>query len=217
MIVPWKIYFAFLVIVFSPAVGGPAKADLTPAILAPTSDVKDIISHFRAEMSALIAQAGGEARVTLMRAFQLSDQLIQSLTTAYADSVKLTFSQLDSQQQKAFGDTLNAINEMNQAVRDPINKGLQLGNTFAAITADVFSWTKKPMVIAYSPSYVAPASISDTVRISISGVRLHAADVAAPKLRMKGLDFTPSEVTDVSLGFLVPRKSSVKNADRPER
>ncbi|WFU53644.1 hypothetical protein QA639_28820 [Bradyrhizobium pachyrhizi] len=197
--------FILSLFIFLAVVSSPARADLTPAILAPSSDVKDIISHFRAEMSALIAQAGGEARVTLMRAFQLSDQLIQSLTTAYADSVNLTFGALDKQQQKAFSDTLSAINEMGKAVRDPVGKGLQLGNTFAAITADVFSWTKKPMVIAYSPSYVAPSSISDTVRIAISGVRLHATGVAAPKLRIKNTDFAPSELTDVSIGFVVPR------------
>jgi len=109
---------------------GPVRADLTPAILGNKSDVKDIISHFRAEMSALIAQAGGEARVTLLRAFQLSDQLVQSLTAAYGDSVKLTFGELDQQQQKFFSDTLNAINELGQATRGPIDKGLTLGNTF---------------------------------------------------------------------------------------
>src|SRR3954470_16759552 len=94
------VLFLFILIPWS------AKADLTPAILGTKSDVKDIISHFRAEMSALIAQAGGEARLTLMRAFQLSDQLVQSLSTAYGDSLRVTFGELDAQQQKAFSDTL---------------------------------------------------------------------------------------------------------------
>jgi hypothetical protein len=183
----------------------PAKADLPLAMLGSKSDVKEIISHFRAEMASLIAQAGGEARVTLMRAFQLSDQLVQSLTVAYGDSVKLTFGELDKQQQKAFSDTLNAINEMGQAIRDPVDQALKLGNKFAAITADVLSWTKKPIITAYGPAFVAPAFISDKVRVAIAGVRLHAAGVAPPKLKIKGAEFSPEEFNDVSLGFIVPR------------
>ena len=178
-----------------------------PAILSDKNDVKDIISHFRAEMSALIAQAGGEARVTLLRAFQLSDALINSLSAAYGDAVKLTFGELDKQQQKVFFDAYRLLDETKEAVRTPTDKALKLGNDYAQILADVLSWSKKPMVTGYFPGYIAPTSISDTVRITVVGARLHAADVDNPRLTIGRTDYEPDELTDGSIAFVVPRSA----------
>jgi hypothetical protein len=75
-----------------------------PAILSDKDDVKDIIDSFRAQMSELIKQAGDETRVTLVRAFQLSETLIGALSTTYDQSLHKTFGELDAQQQKTFQD-----------------------------------------------------------------------------------------------------------------
>jgi len=39
----------------------------------------------------------------------------------------------------------------------------------------------------------------------ISGVRLHASGVTPPKLKIREIEFIPEEITDVSIGFVVPR------------
>lgn len=178
-----------------------------PAILGGKSDVKDIVSHFRAEMAALIAQAGGEARVTLTRAFQLTDSLINSLSAAYGDAVKITFDELDGQQQKAFLDTAKLIDQMKAAVQEPGEKSIQLGNDATQVLADVLSWSKKPLVTNYFPGYIAPSSISDSIRISVIGSRLHAGRVEQPVLEIGSTKFKPDEVTDRSISFVVARTS----------
>jgi hypothetical protein len=192
-----------------------------PGVFDPKSDVKDIISTFRAEMSTLISQAGGEARVTLVRAYQLTDSLINSLSAAYGENLKLTFGELDDQQKKAFYDTRKLIEDIRTQAAGPIKEATDTVNRASAVIADVASWTKKPMITSYNPSYVAPVSISDSVIVSISGFRLQAVGYDDPKLVVGGKKFPPVQLTDVALGFQIPRsafsslekKSNFQSAD----
>jgi hypothetical protein len=192
-----------LFVIFTPTVFSRAQI---PGIFDPAKDVKDIISQFGAQMSALIAQAGGEARVSLVTGFQLSDSLVNSLKTAYGDSVNVTFGSLDKQQQKAFIDASKLIDELSKQVQNPIQAGLQNWTNSNEIIADgIGLLTKKPLVTAYGPKYISPASIADTINIRAAGVRLHADAVPDPKLVIGNREFQPDEVTDVSVSFVVPR------------
>ncbi len=186
-----------------------------PFVLDDKSAVKDVISHFRAQASALIAQAGGEARVTLVRAFQLSDTMIGALTSAYADSLTLTIGQLNEQQKRAFSQAGQLINQIEDAVKDPANKALQEFADTNAIIADIASWSKRPILTRYSPGFIAPQVLGSTVRISVNGLRLHGAKVKPPVLRIGSTEYRPDDHTDVSIGFSVPRAAFPVNQNMP--
>jgi hypothetical protein len=159
-------------------------ADWKPAILDDDSEVKGLLGTFQDQMSDLIAQAGGEARVTMVRAFQLSNLFLGSLQKAYGDSVHVTFKEIDVLDQKAFIDLRNLLNQMHETVQDPLNHAFQIGDNFTAVAADVLSWSKTPIVVSYKPSYVPPTSISSTVKVIVQGERLHKDDVKPPELRI---------------------------------
>jgi hypothetical protein len=202
-----SVLFQVILLIFSLA-SGVATAQIPGGgpVFGTKEDVKDIISHFRAEMSALISQAGGEARVTLVRAMQVCDELISSLTVAYADSVRVTFGELDKQEQKTFSDTRHLLDELGREIRGPTDKGLQLGKDLTVVLNEFAFWTKKPLVTAVNRNYVPPASIEKTIKIQVNGLRLHAAGVDNPKLIIGDKEFkTPDEYTDVAIAFTVPR------------
>ncbi|VIO80091.1 hypothetical protein [Bradyrhizobium ivorense] len=186
-----------------------------PFVLDDKAAVKDVISHFRAEMAGLIAQAGGEARVTLLRAFQLSDSMINALTAAYADSLTLTIGQLNEQQKRAFSQTGQLIDQIENAVKDPTNRALQEFADTNAIIADVASWSKRPIVTRYSPGFIAPRALGSEVRVSVAGLRLHGAKVKPPVLRIGSTEYKPDDHTDVSIGFSVPRTAFPTNQNTP--
>ena len=58
---------------------------------------------------------------------------------------------------------------------------------------------------AFGPSYIAPALLKSEIPISIDGVRLHAAGVPAPTLRVGEKEFEHSTWTDTRVEFTVPR------------
>jgi hypothetical protein len=146
-----------------------------PGVFDPKGDVKDLISAFGAEMSALIAQAGGETRVTLVQGFQLSNSLIGSLKAAYGDSLNVTFDKLDTQQQKAFLDARKSLDVLGKAVREPANIALQNWSNSNELISDVAGLsTKKPLVTVYGLGYIAPAAMADKIKIYATGFRLHA-------------------------------------------
>ncbi|MCK1586913.1 hypothetical protein [Bradyrhizobium sp. 169] len=183
-----------------------ANAQLTrPQVLSEPDHAKDIVSNLRAEMSALVAQAGGEARVGLLRAFQLSDSLVNSLAVAYPDSNNVTFGALDKRQQSILQATSNLINEMKGALRDPVNMGPKLGDDFAALISSLVLSTEIPVVTSYGPGFVPPLSMSDTVRVTVTGARFDVASSLRPKLSVGNSEFIPDEITSRSIGFVVPR------------
>jgi len=182
-----------------------AHSDWKPAFLDSNSEIKDLLATFQGQMSDLIAQAGGEARVTMVRAYQLSNSLLASLQKAYADSVHLTFMEIDLQDQKAFLDLSNLLKEMHDTVQDPLNHAFQVGDNFNAVAADVLSWSKTPIVVSYRPNYVPPTSISTAVKVTVQGQRLHKDGVKPPELRI-GQNIIPAgTVTDTLIEFEVPR------------
>jgi hypothetical protein len=162
----------------------------------------------RAEMSALIAQAGGEARVTLLQGFQLSESLINSLSAAYVDATKITFSQLDAQQRKAFEDTARTLAELDRMLTgnvSDINKTFQDWNT---TLNNIAVWSSKPTVTRYWPAYFAPAQADSMIRVTISGFKLHSAELEQrPTLLISGVTATADEYSDNAVGFLISRKS----------
>lgn len=173
--------------------------------LNPGDSVKSIISAFQNAMAGLIAQAGTETRVSMVRAFQLSDALIHSLSAAYADNLNITFDQLDDQQKKAFTDTRRLLLDIEQAVAKPTAQMTNTVDRFTAVLADLGSWTKKPMITAYFPSYIGPTSLVQDVMVTATGFRLQDAEYGNPKLFIGNKEFPSSQLTDVSVGFVIPR------------
>lgn len=184
----------------------PCSAVAQSEFLQPKKSIEEIISHFRAEMDALVEKAGGEARVTLALAFQLCDGLINSLSVAYGDALGKTFDQIDQQQQKFFQQTDKSLEELRKQVEGPVGEALYIAKTANATIADVAFWSQKPMITRVWPQYIGPANMQDTVEVVINGVRLHAADVPAPVLQIGGRAFG-GVVTDVDLKFSVPRNA----------
>jgi hypothetical protein len=176
-----------------------------PFVIDDKDSVKDVISHFRSEMSSLIAQAGGEARVTLLRAFQLGDSLINALSAAYANSLDRTIGDLNEQQKKAFSDASHLIAQIDDAIKAPADKAITELDKATSVIADIASWSKRPIVTSYAPGFVPPKMVEDRVRILVFGVRLHGTSGREPKLKINKQEFTPDEHTDVSIGFSVPR------------
>ncbi len=175
--------------------------------LDPERPVKDIVADFRAAMSALIEQAGGESRVTLLRAFQLADSLIGNMQAAYGESVKLTFKELDKQQIKVFDDLSNLLNEEHNAVIDPVNHSLKGVDNFNAVWADVLSWNKYPIVTSYEPGHIPPDSVLHTIKITVSGERLYKLGADKPKIEIAGTTYDADSVTDTSIKFIVPHSA----------
>jgi hypothetical protein len=196
--------FAAMAFAFVPAQAQVALPE-KPAFLGSKKDVKDIIESFRAAMAALIAQAGGEARVTLVEGYQLADSLINALAANYDKSLGTTFEKLDTQQQRVFEDAYNTISNLEAAVREPAVKFERLGTGATAAIADIASWSKKPIISYYGPNFIAPSSLGDTIRISIAGYRLHAAKVPIPALVIGSKSYPADEYTDVAIGFSIPR------------
>jgi hypothetical protein len=88
------------------------NAMATPLAISGKDDVNDVINHFREAIAAVIAAVGAEARLTLGLAFQQANILIDNLSISYNKSLKLTFDQLDTQQQKLFQDANSAISQL---------------------------------------------------------------------------------------------------------
>lgn len=184
----------------------PCSAVAQSEFLQPKKSIKEIISHFRAEMDALIGKAGGEARVTLVLAFQLCDGLINGLSVAYGDALEKTFDEIDDQQQKVFQQTEKSLEELREQVAAPVGEALYIAETVNATIADVASWSKKPMITRVWPQYIGPANMQDEVEVVIDGVRLHATGVPAPVLQIGGRAFE-GVATDVDLKFSIPRNT----------
>lgn len=193
--------FAIVCLMFAPVLGWAQLSEF----INPKDSIKDIIAAFRAEMATLVAQAGTESRITLVRAFQVSDALINSLSAAYAENLDLTFEELDEQQQKVFADTRDVIKQVEVATAEPIKDATDTVKGATAVLADIGSWTKKPMITAYFPSYIGPTTLLQDVSVTATGFRLQAAEFEEAKLLIGGTEFLSSELTDVSLGFLIPR------------
>jgi hypothetical protein len=194
----------FLALIITLLMVTSAASAQIPGVFDPKKDVNDLINTFQARMSGLISQAGGEARVTLVTAFQLSDALIKNLQVTYADSVHVTFDRLDTTQQKAFIDAEKMLDGIDRRIHSTTNKALQDWTDTNEIVADAASlWTSKPLVTSYGPAYIAPSSLMKMIRITIAGVRLHAGDL--PKLAINNMQFDPDEYTDINLSYLVPR------------
>lgn len=147
-------YLRVATLVFISLQAVPVASAAVLSDLNPKNSVKDIIAAFQNAMAGLIAQAGSETRVSMVRGFQLSDALINSLSAAFADNLSLTFGQLDSQQQKAFTDTRRLILDIEEAVTGSTEGAIRTVDRATAVLADIGSWTKKPMITAYFPSYI---------------------------------------------------------------
>ena len=178
--------------------------DWKPVILDSKSDIKDIIDEFGAQLSLLIAQAGGEVRVSMVRAYQLSDSLISSLKVTYGDSVKSTFGELDKQEQKTFADMRDSLEYMHNNIHSDEARAFNVTENFNAILADVLSWNKDPMVIDYTPAYIPPEKLGHDVKITITGQRLHKIGVDAPTIAVGGATLQADGGTDTSVSFVVP-------------
>jgi hypothetical protein len=178
-----------------------------PGIFDPAKTVNQIVDELGGQLSALIAQAGGEARVTLLEGFQLSNSLIGSLKAAYSDSLNVTFDRLDSQQQKAFLDVQKLLDGLSKQLNQPVKVALQNWQDTNQILTDFSGLlTKKPLVMRYGPGYIPPVSSQlDKIRISIAGYRFQVEGVDPPQLTIGSSKFSPVDLTDVSVGFLVPR------------
>jgi hypothetical protein len=174
-----------------------------PAILGDKDDVKDIITSFREQMSELIRQAGDETRVTLVRAFQLSETLIGALSSAYDESLHKTFGELDAQQQKAFRDVHALLMDTAVRVNKPVSDITRSINDFNTTINQIANWSGKPLVTTYEPTFIAPSILVENFTITIHGFKLHISDTN-PKLVIGDKQIT-GEGTDNLVSFAVPR------------
>lgn len=169
-------------------------------VLNPKSTVEDIIGKFRSEMSALIAQAGGEARATLTQAYQLADVMVATLQVAYADSLKKTFQELDGQQQKAFQDTYNVLRKIDKGVTQETNQVVYLSDTWATTLNSIANG--RPLIIRYGPNYIQPQGFEGKLRITVQGFN---PDRENPSLKIGTKEFQPNEKFGNQLSFVVSR------------
>ncbi len=188
-------------LLFTPTLGLAQLDDF----INPKDTVKDVIASFRAEMATLIAQAGTESRITLVRAFQVSDALINALSAAYAENLSVTFEELDKQQQKLFTDTRNVIKQVDAATATPLREATRSVNDATAVISDIAIWANKPMITAYFPSYIGPSSLVQDVNVTATGFRLQTTEGDEAKLLIGSQEYPSSQLTDVSLGFVIPR------------
>jgi hypothetical protein len=114
---------------------------------------------------------------------------------------------LNEQQKKAFSDTAHLLDQIDEAIKDPLKDFTQNWTDSNSIVADVASWTKRPIVTAYGPGFISPSGLADVIRVSVRGVRLHGAGVDSPKLTIGKVEYRPDDYTDVSLGFTIPRSA----------
>ena len=198
----WSISIAALVAIL---LSGPASAiEGLPAIFDDNSQVKDLMAYFRRQMSELVKEAGGEARVTLFRGFQMADIEVDALQSAYAQSLNLTIKELTKQQRDALINANTLIDQLHDAVKDPVHHVLTNWGSTNAIIAD-FSWSKNPLIVNHSPSFVPPKVVSAVVPITISGQRLHQIGASRPVLKIGDAVYPASDVEDGTLAFVVPR------------
>ncbi len=191
-------------LVLSAGLSGSAPADdWKPAILDNDTQVDAHIAKLHSEMSELIKEAGGEARVTLFRTFQLVE--IASVQLALGDSVKSTVKELNQQQKKALVDATTLVDRARDAVKDPTHHALLGVDRFNAIVADI-SWSKMPLVVSHSPSYIPPNPPGNRVPVVV-GQRVHQTGADKPVLRIGDTTIAADDVEDGTLAFLVPRSA----------
>ncbi len=121
----------------------------------------------------------------------------------------MTFDKLDSQQQKAFLDVQKLLDGLSKQAHQPVTVALQNWQDTNQILTDFSGLlTKKPLVMRYGPGYIPPVSSKlDKLRISITGFRLQVEAVDPPQLAIGNSKFSPVDLTDVSVGFLIPRST----------
>jgi hypothetical protein len=185
-----------------------------PAILSDKDDVKDIIQTFRGEMSALIAQAGGETRITMIRAFQLAQASIDALAATYDSSVKKTFGQLDEQQRKLFEDTRRILSDTEKNVNGTLSQAIQVGKDFNTILNAIANFSGKPIVTGYGTGYVPPTGTQTEFPVTITGFKLHmGGDNRPPSLRVNGKEVRGGG-TDNAVYFVLQRSFFPENEKR---
>jgi hypothetical protein len=102
-------------------------------------------------------------------------------------------------------DTLNAINQIGDAVHDEVDKTLTVGDKAIAIFADKWSFST-PLITSYDPAYVGPSDLVSEVVISVHGVRLHPKGTGLPTLRI-GDKVVEGTSTATLIEVVVPRSS----------
>jgi hypothetical protein len=188
-----------------------------PLILDGKDSVKEIIDKLHGAMDSLIKTAGGEARVTMFRGFQLGRILIGDLESAYADSLTKTFDELDEQQQKTFED----VREMLSKTEDRLHGDVQdVNNTMADLVTTLnnsFLVSDSPIVTRFEPAFLVPAIIDNEVHITVRGFKLRSPDGAPPPEMLVGeKSYRAQGVTDTSLDFVIPRSDFPQPVDKME-
>jgi hypothetical protein len=168
--------------------------------------VKDIISTARAEMAKLVADAGGEARVTMGRAQQLLEALIDTLSAAYSQKLDETFKALDAQQQKAFRDLDQSVENFSNGIVNPtLQKADEITERITTTISTVASWAAKPAVLRYSPSAVIAGSSASPVKLVIKGLNLHKGTwPRSPEIKIGNTKIRADEAIDNRLAFNIP-------------
>lgn len=206
--------FSGLALLLSMCLSTPLNAGM-PLIFDDGDKVKDIIAKLQEAMGSLIQQAGGETRLTMTHGYQLSQAMISNLAAQYSDSLDLTFRQLDSQQRKGFDDFRVLINQNQRWVHGDIQEGLRTVQDLNVVINNLAISSSRPIVTRFAPTYISPASASDTVLIEVSGFHLYdALSSKRPSLRIEQKEYTADGATDNVVSFNIPRESIQVSSDR---
>lgn len=177
-----------------------------PAVLSGKTTINEIIKNFRDAMDSLIAKAGGESRLTLLRAYQLVDSLIHSLELTYKDALKTTFEELDNQQRKALEDTNKLLGELQETTRQPLIEASNIAKDALTTLNNIAFWVKGPIVTNYTPEFISPAFFGGDVRVHVQGFKFRSnSNGVAPTIKVNDTTIPADEFTDNELSFIIPR------------
>jgi hypothetical protein len=171
------------------------------------ADIKDIINHFMGQVRALIPVVGEEARVTLIAALQSAELLASHLGVEYGKAVKVTFDELDDQQQKMFQDMFVLIDDLKASLDEPAEHARRIADNWSALLGRAVYWAKKPLVTGYSPRFIPPASIQPEVVVTVHGVKLHSDKGKPPRLKIGSAEFPRATHIEGAISFIVPRSA----------
>lgn len=218
----------FVAVLVAGAAMARAQSDDRRLAAPPTIAEKLVMLH--AERAELQAHAGGLARIEMLSSFRTASLLFDALASRYESEREKPFDQLPGARREVFA-RLEAVNAALRAAIDrPGTPGEAAAVSQAAsgIPADLewmASFDLSPVILSYTPAFVAPRQPGDAAASGASSDEGAAIEVEVLGLRLTR-DRTPpvltigkwrgeAAVTPERLKFVVPRSAIESDAQHP--
>jgi len=179
----------------------PAHAKIS---LDPTKPISNLIKEFRAALEDLLKTAGFEAQSTVAQSINNLNVFLQNAERAYAGTIGATVKDLERIEIDAFERADTLLDNVSASLKATTDRPMASVEDLSSLLAETLAFSSKPLVTRYSPAYVSPLTHEDFVRITVGGLRLHAADFGKPKLKIGDETFYGS-ATDRTIVFDIPR------------